>query len=351
MCDTRGTRLGRLTATAIALLCALTAGATISRGVYAAHQGQGVAESDEKGPVASGSYRMHLQFGGYPRSFIVYIPKGYVPMDQKPLPLVVMLHGGGGDGAGIERQSGWNPLADKEKFFVAYPDALPASPRHAASPHANPRFWNDASGRGTPLHASVDDVGFLGAILDDLERRFTVDSKRIYVTGFSSGASMAFHAASSPLANRIAAAAPVAGHFFDDSKTHGERLPPLLLIYGDKDPLDPLRGEMRTPGGATEGLPTVSDTVTRWAKYTGCPAEPVLISDKAGVKHYAYGPGKEGVEFLYWIVAGMGHRWPGGKGEELSESSLGPASSRMQGTQAIWKFFARHTLAIRSETP
>jgi polyhydroxybutyrate depolymerase len=56
----------------------------------------------------------------------------------------------------------------------------------------------------------VDDVAFLDALLDDLAGAYRVDPRRVFATGMSNGAMMAYRLASE-LSERIAAVAPVAG--------------------------------------------------------------------------------------------------------------------------------------------
>ena len=60
------------------------------------------------------------------------------------------------------------------------------------------------------MEDNVDDVAFIRALLDDLMRAYQVDAKRVYATGMSNGAIMAYRLASE-LSDRIAAIAPVAG--------------------------------------------------------------------------------------------------------------------------------------------
>ncbi len=311
------------------------------------------AAADAK-PTEKPDRAMSLDFGGHERTFFIHVPKDYDAADaaKKPLPLLLMLHGAGGDGLQAARQTGWDDHADKEKFIVAYPDALPANPEKPVSFRLNPRYWDDGSKRGQQVRGPIDDVGFLGAVIDNVEKRYPIDPTRVYLTGFSSGASMTFHAVASPLSARIAAAAIVSGHLFGADKAQIVRVAPVLLIYGTRDPLNPMEGGVAPmPWGGTSERPKVSDTVATWAKLTGCPAEPVPISDENGVKRVAYGPGKNGVEFLFWTIDGMGHHWPGSKAETLPESLVGSPSDKLDATDAIWTFLARHTLSERAEKP
>ncbi|HZE17262.1 MAG TPA: PHB depolymerase family esterase, partial [Mycobacterium sp.] len=64
---------------------------------------------------------MHtMAFGGLDRTYRVYKPAGLTAA----APLVVMLHGGFGNGEQAENSYGWDPLADSAKFVVAYPDGV-----------------------------------------------------------------------------------------------------------------------------------------------------------------------------------------------------------------------------------
>jgi polyhydroxybutyrate depolymerase len=350
MSDNRGFRIAWLSVAVMAVFSLLLIVA--AHGVAAAAvQKHGVAPSPvkrAKPKIGGKEYHLTLSSGGVERSFLVHVS----PEATENKPLLIMLHGAGGDGVQAERQTGWSRKADKEDFVVVYPDALPANPHHAASFRENPRFWDDGSERGRTTRGAIDDVAFIEAVIDDVGRRYPIDPKRIYVTGFSSGASMTFHLAASPLAERIAAAAPVAGHFFDAGKENAVRPTPLLLVYGSLDPLNPMAGGVvHMPWGGTERRPPVEETVAAWAKFVGCPAEGVVLSHKSGVKRVAYGPGKEGAEFLFWTIEGMGHRWPGSQADVLPDRMMGPKSDKLNGVDSIWTFLSRHTLSVRAEAP
>src|SRR3954469_13705971 len=127
-----------------------------------------------------GDHRVSLPHGGLDRSYLLH-----VPTNPGPLPLVMMLHGAGGSAEFAADETGWSRLADVERFAVVYPEGGPVKPHKAPKFLTNPQEWNDVSGRGRH-----DDVGFLLAVLDDLQSH--IDPARVYVTGFSNGAGMTF---------------------------------------------------------------------------------------------------------------------------------------------------------------
>ncbi|HNJ03779.1 MAG TPA: hypothetical protein PLB73_05975, partial [Leptospiraceae bacterium] len=56
---------------------------------------------------------------GQVRRYILHVPASYDA--QKKTALVVVLHGGGGNGRNAEKMSGFSAKADKEGFIVVYP--------------------------------------------------------------------------------------------------------------------------------------------------------------------------------------------------------------------------------------
>jgi len=118
---------------------------------------------------------------------------------------------------------------------------------------------------------------------------------------------------------------------------------PTLFVIGSADPLLPLHGgTVVSPWiGKAEPRPPVRETLEKWAKALGCPAEPRLVSDENGVRTVEYGPC--GVEFRAVTVAGLGHHWPGGRGQ-LKRSLAGLPSDRFNANEAIWEFFRLQAL-------
>ena len=287
-----------------------------------------------------GDNKIELPFDGLKRRYIVHVPPGY---DGKtPLPVVTMLHGGGGKARGAMTETGWSAKADKENFLAVYPEGVARDPKRHASFVFNPQSWNDGSAR--PILAAaqknIDDVGFLNAMLDDLSTRLRVDPRRIYVTGFSNGGSMTFRAGRE-LAARLAAIAPVSGSDWLD-KPAPARPVPLLYITGTKDPLNPIDGGAIFIGDKPAGTkPPVRTFIKKWVAMLGCAPEPHVIYDQDGVHGTAYTACRDHAEVEFYTVAGMGHFWAGGK-SHLPERVIGKSSDAINATDLIWEFFRRH---------
>jgi polyhydroxybutyrate depolymerase len=287
-----------------------------------------------------GDNKIELPFDGLTRRYIVHVPPAYD--GTTPLPVVIMLHGGGGKARGAMSETGWSAKADKESFLAVYPEGVARNPERHASFLFNPQTWNDGSGRAVVAASlkNIDDVGFLNAMLDDLGKRLRIDPRRIYVTGFSNGASMTFRAGRE-LASRLAAIAPVSGSDWLD-KPAPARPVPLLYITGSKDPLNPIDGGPIFIGDKPAGTkPPVQTFIKTWVQMLGCAPEPHVIYNRDGVSGRAYTACRDHAEVEFYIVAGMGHFWPGGK-SLLPERVIGKSSDAINATDVIWDFFQRH---------
>jgi polyhydroxybutyrate depolymerase len=190
----------------------------------------------------------------------------------------------------------------------------------------------------------VQDVEFVAAMLSDLKEQFNVDPRRIYATGFSNGASMAFRLARE-LSTVVAAVAPVAGgDWLENGKP--DRAVPLMYVTGTADPLNPLEGGEIHIGPKYFGTkPPTDEMIGKWVKLHGCPEEPQTVRYENGVRRVAYGrSGEQNVVVLY-MVDGHGHHWPGGR-SRLPERLVGENTSKLKATDAIWEFFKEHSLAV-----
>ena len=190
------------------------------------------------------------------------------------------------------------------------------------------------------LLRGVDDDAFFRQMLDDIEKRYSVDKRRVYVTGFSNGAGMTFNLGVN-FADQVAAIAPVASSLFV-RPTSLKRPVPMLYIIGTQDPLNPLAGgAVKMPwGGIKQGAPIINSIET-WRTWDSCPAQPKTLRNDNGVHSVAYGPGAQGSEVIYYTLDGMGHHWPG-SADRLPASMIGSSSNRINATNVIWDFFARH---------
>jgi polyhydroxybutyrate depolymerase len=286
-------------------------------------------------PAKPGRYTIVVRSGGFDRVAQVQIPLRYTTTGAKP-PLVLILHGAGGSGAGALDKNGWAAKADKEGFIAAAPDGLPAFPLLPANFRSNPPLWNTGQLKAGTPRAAIDDVAFIKQLLGELQQKAPYDESRVFCAGHSNGGGMTFRLATE-LSQRLAAIGTVAGMLVAKDPQPKKPLP-TLCILGDKDPLLPIGGgEIKLPWGTRQN-PPVAEPLAAWAKAIGCEAEPKTVSDKDGLKKVEY-PSKSGGPMLTVVtIAGHGHHWPGGK-VTLPESMIGPITHKLDATDALWDFF------------
>jgi polyhydroxybutyrate depolymerase len=271
-----------------------------------------------------------LQVAGAVRSYVVRAPEGL--RDGSPVPLVFVLHGGGGNAANVERMTGFTEKARRERFIVVYPEG-------SGRPRRGLHTWNAGHCCGYALTQQVDDVAFIDALIDELSKTYPINAQRIYATGMSNGGMMS-HRLGRELSNRIAAIAPVVGTVFGDERTPPQPVA-ALMINGMQDQNIPFGGG--PPGGpgrnAWDGTPArpALEQGSFWAKANRCAAKPAQ-EDTATRTHWRYPcPAGRAVEVL--ALKDSGHAWPGG--ERGSRRGDEPSAS-LNATDVIWEFFKAH---------
>lgn len=257
------------------------------------------------------------------------------------MPVVVLLHGAGGNSRNVMRQSGIGEPADDRGVLVVAADGTAPRPDRPPQFLTNPQMWNDGSGRRTGPAYEIDDVGFLTTLLDEVARRFPVDTTRVYAMGFSNGATMALRLAAE-LPERIAAVAADAGHPF--ASPAGDARPvPTICVCGTVDPLIPLDGgRVRLPWGTSMLQPSYTERVARWAREQGCDPAAETDTPFTGVTRTRW-HGTNGAEVLLYLVDGAGHVWPGGT-SRMSELVVGTDPGTFDATATMLDFLLARSL-------
>jgi len=116
--------------------------------------------------------------GGVTRQYQLFIPSSYKTGNA----LVIALHPATGTGAQFEASSQLDSEASQHGFAIAYPTALLGSQAHTV--------WNGYFSASAFSGTPPDDVGFIRALINNLQFNLHPDPKHIYVTGFSLGSLM-----------------------------------------------------------------------------------------------------------------------------------------------------------------
>jgi polyhydroxybutyrate depolymerase len=268
-----------------------------------------------------------LEIDGRTRTYFVHTPPAY---DGKtPLPMVIVLHGGGGNAENAEKMSRMSAKADQENFLAAYPNGTGFFEDHLLT-------WNTGNCCGYALKHRVDDVAFLRALIDKLERDYSVDPKRIYVTGMSNGGMMTYLAGCN-LADKIAAIAPVAGA--QDFDCRPSQPVSVIAFHGTADENVPFNGGSgaKSIGGPRVDRP-VSYAINFWVKENSCPTAP-QHTESGTLRTDLYSPCKSGTAVELNAIEGQGHAWPGG---DRITRILDQPDQTVSATNLIWTFFQQH---------
>jgi polyhydroxybutyrate depolymerase len=193
------------------------------------------------------------------------------------------------------------------------------------------------------VEEQVDDVGFVAALLDDLASRTAIDRTRVYATGFSNGAMMAYRLASER-PDLVAAIAPVGGGMV--LVRSEPRAPvPVMHIHSVDDPRALYDGGLGPPFPGTNNRvmhPPVSESLERWRKANGCSTEGnVVETRKSGTdsaEKLSFAPCGSGAELVHWKLYGPGHVWPGGE-PTRRQRLTGPPTNVIDANEEIWEFF------------
>lgn len=248
------------------------------------------------GTLAPGTTaRFNLWHGGLLRQYRVYVPQNHD--DATPAPLLFMLHGGGGSGRQLQqRSSRMDAEADRTGMLVVYADGF----LHT---------WNGGGCCGPAANRQVDDVGFLLAVLEDVADKVGVDRTRIYASGMSNGAIMAYALACAH-PEVMAAIAPVAGTRM--VACEGGGAVPVMHIHGTRDKHVPWEGG-RGCGPANVAFTGVEESVGRLAERAQCSAGTEVVSSDHGVECTRRLGCSGDSEVMVCRVQGGGHDWPGGE--------------------------------------
>ena len=261
-----------------------------------------------------------LAWDGNERTYSVYLPS----QTNTNIPLLMYFHGAGGFAWPEIQQSGFMDAAGDNNFILVYPQAT---------------IWDepDIPSWNVVEFIDVDDFGFVREMLKQLVLDYSVNEKRVYASGMSSGGYMTYYLAFK-MGEKLAAIAPAAGlptTFVSMPQALHSKLP-LMHIHGTID------ATVSYFGG--EYSVSVDSTIAFWTRNNACVASPIVTylpdiypNDGSTVTVYTYeSPFYHKDVKLYKIING-GHSWPGQPDDPYTNRDMDIESE-------IWNFFKKYSL-------
>ncbi len=248
----------------------------------------------------------NLTVSGKSRTYLLYVPNNV----KASAPLVISLHGAGGQVSTTSHDPDFNSIADKDGFIVAYPQGLQTT-------------FPGLGGMQAPGWTSTGeenfDTDFLKAVVEDVDAKYALDRQRLYCCGFSNGGMMTYVMANT-CSHIFAAFAAISGYPINEFHLHHTswRPVPFLHIHGKAD--DFVKYSL---------VPNViEDMVDR----NGANPVPEVTTKSGKYTKNVYEAGEGGFPIIFYEIDGMGHS-PFTNNTEDNSSS-----------QTMWNFFKQYTL-------
>lgn len=267
-----------------------------------------------------------IYVGNHWRTFQVHLPTNYSASIK--VPLVVAYHGGGPLGyQSIQYQSRLTSKSDSAGFVLVYPEGMKI---------AGNRTWNAGGCCAPSTTLNIDDIAFTNSLLDYLFLNYSIDTLRVYATGFSNGALLCYRIADQ-LTNRFAAIAPVAGNLLY-YPWNPSRAIPIISFHSYQDQ------NVNYFGGITVGStgvyfpPQDSVLTVIGTNYNCSNLKDTLYHNTSQYDHFLYANCNCNGVIEQYVSYDGDHSWPGG----LSSPGVN-VSNQFSATFLMWEFFQNYT--------
>ena len=266
---------------------------------------------------------IEFEHDGIDRQYIYYEPLDL----NEQMPLVIVMHGFGGDANDIRNYSEMNQFANQYGFAVCYPRGTNDSEGY--------RFWN--VGYAFHQNETVDDVGFLSELAGYLQLTHGLNPDYTFATGMSNGGEMCYMLACQAY-DTFKAVAPVAGMILQDILDECDNSPPIPLfeIHGSQDSVTPISGDPNNNDGwgAYPSIPFTIDYFSEKNECTLMVTETLPNTDTSDGSYVLSEKHLNGInnnEVWFYKVVGGGHDWPGAWG-----------NMDINAGEEAWLFFQNH---------
>ena len=244
---------------------------------------------------------INIRIGSNIREAKIYLPD--FNNSTGTIPLIIAFHGYTDNPENIEHASNMHQ-ACKDGYVVAYPKG---------SKNDNGYFGWNAGGKYEEWTNNADDIYFIDTLISLLVDKYNINEKKIFITGHSNGAMMAYKIAVH-LSPRICAAACVSGPMLDTIQNPSSPVS-IMHVHGDAD--------MVVPHNGTEQysfhIPSIDETFKKWIEWNQCSTVPSVLKYNKQVTALKW-TGE--AEVSLFLIHGLGHDWPNNKNSSWDASKF-----------------------------
>lgn len=268
----------------------------------------------------------------------LFVPSSYV---GAPMPLIVMLHGGGQNADDFALGTGMNALAERHACLVAYPEQ---------SSSANWSMcwnWFDQAHH----HRGQGEPALIAGVTKKIQTDYAVDRTRVYVAGLSAGGAMAIilartypdlfaavgcHSglAHGSATDRFGAMRAMQDGVAPDALVDARPAAsiPVIVFHGDLD------GTVHPKNG----IGVVQQCIDGYAAQVRSRNGEITLTKERGTRagrgfiRHVHRSETGHVLAEHWMVTGTGHAWSGGDRRGSYTDANGPDASK-----EMLRFFLR----------
>ena len=220
--------------------------------------------------VTNAQTRKTITSEGQKREYLQYAPSDL----GSKRPLIISCHG-----MNQSAKYQWDmlkdakTLADKEKFVIVLPEGINSG-------------WDISGDR---------DINLIKDLIAQMKKDFDIDEKRVYLSGFSMGGMLTYHAMNK-IPDVIAAFAPISGYPMWGFTYTGKRAIPVIHHHGTGDDVCVYSNVQRN--------------IDELVKKNKCSSTPTITQNYGGYSHITrkeWGGGTDGVKVVLMELANKGH--------------------------------------------
>jgi polyhydroxybutyrate depolymerase len=294
------------------------------------HSNNRFENHSKKHMLKAGDYTFYIEHAGEKRKYQMHVPKSYNA--TKPVPLVLSLHGGGGN---MQYQAGeeyyhWISKSEAAGFIAVFPNG------YSRLRSGKLATWNAGICCGIARDKKIDDLGFIRAVVGDVNTRANIDPQRVFANGMSNGGMMSYRLAceASDIFRAIASVTGTDGTL----QCAPSKAMPVFHIHAKNDDRVLFNGGSGSKSDTHADFVSVPDTIAKWVKHNACEATPKRVLEVQDAYCELYSGCRDNAQVKLCVTETGGHSWPGGK--KVRGGKAG--STAINATDLIWEFYNQY---------